>query len=101
MLWFADYYGLSSKKRDLRWERGNNLQGNGEQGKCCRKRDEKGENDRRCHRPTVWLLQRAREEEDGEEATEMVQMIKKKILTLKAVVEKGTELIYLFYPHMN
>ena len=31
----------------------------------------------------------------------MVQMIKKKILTLKAVVEKGAELIYLFYPHMN
>ena len=78
MLCFADYYGLSSKKRDLRWERGNNLLGNGEQGKCCRKRDEKGENDRRCHRPAVLLLQRAREEEDGEEATEMVQMIKKK-----------------------
>ena len=103
MLCFADYYGLSSKKRDLRWERGNNLLGNGEQGKCCRKRDEKGENDRRCHRPAVLLLQRAREEEDGEEATEMVQMIKKKKKSdsIKAVVEKGTELIYLFYPHMN
>lgn len=63
----------------MRWERGNNFLGNREQRKCCRKRDEKGEKDRWCHRPAlrtlVWLLQRARVEEDGEEATEMVQMI--------------------------
>ena len=31
----------------------------------------------------------------------MVQMIKKKSDSIKAVVERGAELIYLFYPHMN